>query len=120
VSRPPILKMKTIGAWLELSVVAGGLTAVMFVAMWAQRPAAGCALPQEAPRPLVLTRETDREHLAADLAAADRIARRSMRSADASQQHTRFLSCEDTLVQQIAITHGLSRNQVRASPPDAE
>jgi len=65
-------------AWLELSFVAAGLMVGMPAVMWAQRPDAGCTLSFEAPRVLVLSRETDREHLAADLASAARIAQRDM------------------------------------------
>jgi hypothetical protein len=104
-------------AWFELSLVAGALMVGMLVVMWAQRPAASCTLPFEAPRVLVLSRETDREHLATDLASAARIARRYMLSTvDPAQQQTRFLECETTLVGQIATTHSLSPDQLRASP----
>jgi len=91
---------------------------VMLVAMWAQRPDASCTLSVEAPRVLVLSRETDREHLATDLASAARIAQRYMRSTvNPAEQHTRFADCEATLVQQIATRHGLSPDRVRPSGP---
>lgn len=94
---------------------------VMLVAMWAQRPDASCTLSPEGPRVLVLSRETDREHLATDLASAARIARRYMRSTvDPAEQQTRFVDCEATLVQQIATRHGLSPDRVRTSPTDAQ
>ena len=94
---------------------------VMLVAMWAQRPDASCTLPLEASRVLILSRETDREHLATDLASAARIARRYMLATeDPAEQHTRFVSCEATLAQQIATRHGLSPELVRASLPDAQ
>jgi hypothetical protein len=112
--------MKPPSAWFELSLVAAGLMVGMLVVMWVQRPAASCTLSLEAPRRLVLSRETDREHLATDLASADRIARRYMRSTGDSQQHVRFVDCEATLVQQIATRHGLSPDHVRASPPDTQ
>ena len=110
--------MKSPDAWFELSLVAGGLMVVMLLAMWAQRPDASCTLSLEGLRVLVLSRETDREHLATDLASAARIARRYMLStANAAEQHTRFADCEATLVQQIAARHGLSPDSVRASGP---
>jgi hypothetical protein len=113
--------MKTPAGRFELSFVAGGLMVWMLAVMWAQHPAGGCALSGEAQRLLVLSRQTDREHLATDVATAERVARRYKRAADdASQQQTRFLECEATLVQQIASRHGLSVDQVRASPRDAE
>jgi hypothetical protein len=113
--------MKPPAAWLELTLVAAGLTVAMLVVMWAESPAASCALSPEPPRVLVLSRETDREHLAADLASADRIARRYMRSTvTPAGQHTRFADCEAALVQQIATRHGLSPDRVRAGPTDAQ
>jgi hypothetical protein len=109
--------MKPPAARFEVPLVAAGLMVATLVLMWAQRPAADCALAPEAPRRLVLTRETDREHLATDLASADRIARRYMLStADLAQQHARFVDCEATLVQEIAAKHGLSPDRVRAIP----
>jgi hypothetical protein len=110
--------MKPHTAWYELSLVTGGLMVVMFVAMWAQRPDASCTLPLEAPRVLVLRRETDREHLATDLASGARIARRYMlTTVDPAEQRARFVDCEATLVQQIATRHGLSPDRVRTSGP---
>jgi hypothetical protein len=109
--------MKQPAAWFELSLVAAGLMAGMLVVMWAQNPGASCALPLEAQKHLVLSRETDREHLATDLASAARIARRyAVSTADPAQQHTRFLDCEAMLVQQIATRHSLSSDHLRASP----
>jgi hypothetical protein len=112
--------MKPHTAWDELSLVAGGLMVVMFVAMWAQSPDASCTLPLEAPRVLVLRRETDREHLATDLASGARIARRYMlTTVDPAEQRARFVDCEATLVQQIATRHGLSPERVRTTSTDA-
>jgi len=68
--------MKPPGAWFELSLTVAGLMVGMLVVMWVQRPETSCTLSLEAPRLLVLSREIDREHLAADLASANRIARR--------------------------------------------
>jgi hypothetical protein len=113
--------VKPLAAWFELSLVAAALMVCMLVAMWAERPASSCTLSFEAPRVLVLSRETDREHLATDLASADRIARRYMLSTvDPAQQRIRFVDCEATLVQQIATRHGLLPDQVRASPTNAQ
>ena len=97
-------------------MVAGGLVVVMLMAMWAQRPDGSCTLPVEASRVLVLSRETDREHLATDLASAARIARRYMFSTvNPAEQQTRFAECEAALVQQIATRHGVSPDRVRTS-----
>ena len=113
--------MKSHASWYELSVIAGGLMIVMFVAMWAQRPDESCTLSLEGTRVLVLSRETDREHLATDLASAARLARRYMRSTvDPAEQRTRFADCEAKLIQQIATRHGLSPDSVRTSAADAQ
>jgi hypothetical protein len=108
-------------AWLEMSSVAAVLMIVMLIAMWAGRPDASCTPSIEPPRHLVLSRETDREHLATDLSSADRTARRYMRSAvDESEQRTRFAECAATLVQRIATTHGLPADRVRARLTDSQ
>jgi hypothetical protein len=108
-------------AWLEMSSVAAVLMIVMLIAMWAGRPDASCTPSIEPPRHLVLSRETDREHLATDLSSADRTARRYMRSAvDESEQRTRFAECAATLVQRIATTHGLPADLVRARLTDSQ
>ena len=99
----------------ELPLLAAGLMVGMLVVMWTQRPEASCTLSLEPPRHLVLSRETDREHLASDVASADRIARRYMRStANPAEQPTRLADCEATLVRQIATRHDLSPDEVRA------
>jgi hypothetical protein len=110
---------KSPGPWLELSLVAGGLMIVMIAVMWVQRPGAACTLSFEMPRVLALSRETDREHLAAEIASADRVARRYMRSsADPVEQRILFTDCDAALVRQIATRHGLSPDRVRAGFPD--
>ena len=112
--------MKPPAAWMEVSLLAAGLLVAMLVVMWIQRPAEGCTMSPEAPRRLVLSRETDREHLATDLASADRIARRDMRSAgDDAGQRARFAACQASLAQQIATLHGLSPDLVRGGHTDA-
>jgi hypothetical protein len=114
------MPMKPTGNGLELAAVPAGLLALMLVVMWIQRPDASCTPSVEASRLLVLGRATDREHLAADLASADRIARRYMLSTDdRDQQRARLVECEATLVHEIAVRHGLSPDQVRANPVDA-
>src|ERR1700694_3195713 len=113
--------MKQPAAWFEMSFVAAGLVVAMLALMWARQPDASCTLPIEPPRHLVLSRETDREHLATDLSSADRAAQRYMLSiADAARQHDRFVECKATLAGQIATRHGLSPDLVRASLIDAE
>jgi hypothetical protein len=109
-------------AWLELPAFAALLLAVMILVMWAQRPGTGCALRPEASRRLVLSRQVDREHLEADLATVDRVARRYVRvsSTDAAEQQTRFLECEATLIERLATTHGLPPASIRSAPADIQ
>ena len=113
--------MKT-PAWLELPAFAALLLVVMIVVMWAQRPGTGCALRPEANRRLVLSRQVDREHLEADLATVDRVARRyaGASPANAAQQQARFLECETTLIQRLAATHGLSPEQIHTTPGEVQ
>ena len=113
--------MKT-PTWLELPVFAALLLTVMVLVMWAQQPGTGCALRPEADRRLVLSRQVDREHLEADLAAVDRVARRYVgaSSASAAAQQARFLECETRLIQRLAATHGLSPEQIHSGPADVQ
>jgi hypothetical protein len=105
---------------IELAAVAVGLMAIMIVMMWSQRPDGRCTSSTEGSRRLVLTRPIDHEHLATDLASADRVARRYMLSTtDRDQQQMRFVECEATLVHEIATRHGLTPDQVRANRVDA-
>ena len=94
---------------LEISLSVAALMVVMLGVMWAQRPASMCTMPSEAVRRLVLTRDTDREHLTRDRAAAVRIEERyreaSARS-DSDQQ-----ACAATLVQQIMALHAVTFDQ---------
>jgi hypothetical protein len=102
-------------AWIEMSSVAAGLMIAMLVVMWARRPDASCSLSIEPPRHLVLSRHTDREHLATDLSSAERTARRYMPSTgEPADQHARFIECQAALVEQIAARHGLPADVVRA------
>jgi hypothetical protein len=113
--------MKTSTGWFELSLAVAGLMVAMLAVMWVQRSTASCTLPREALRHLVLSRAADRDHLGIDLTSANRIARRyGLSTMNPAQQHTRFVACKATLVQSIATTHGLSLDDVRASPTDAQ
>lgn len=111
--------MKSSPAWFESLLLAVGLTFAMLLVMWAQSPAA-CAPAHEASRVLVLSRQTDREHLATDVASATRRARRWAESEGPVQQAARLIDCEAALVQAIAATHGLSPDLVRANPASAK
>jgi hypothetical protein len=114
-------RMRANAGWRELPVFAALLMAGMILVMWAQRPAAGCALRVEPHRRLVLSRQVDREHLEADLATIGRVARRdALSSTDAATRQTRFLECETALVEQLAPTHGLSPERIRGAPVDVQ
>ena len=102
--------MKSNTGWFEISSSVAVLMVAMLVVMWAQRPAVLCTMPPEAVRRLVLTRETDREHLSRHRAEADRIEQRYSGSGTISAQAQS--ACEDTLVQQIMATHGVTADQV--------
>src|SRR5258708_2494411 len=106
--------MKQPTVFFEMSSVAVVLLIGMLIAMWAGRRDPSCTSSGEPPRHLMLSRETDREHLGTDLSAAGRTARRYMRSSvDESEQRARFAECAAILVQQIATTHGLPVDLVR-------
>jgi len=108
--------MKRHAAWFDVSCAAAALLVGMLLVMWAQRPFPSCSMSPEAPQRLVLSREVDREHLAADLASVGRVARRYADSTPTDDpQHVRFLDCEARLLQQVATRHGVPRDQLRAS-----
>jgi hypothetical protein len=107
---------ETTAAWFDVSCGAAALMGGMLLVMWAQRPSSSCTLAPEALQRLVLSRETDREHLTRDLASAARIARRYTASTSSdAQQHSRLLECQATLIQQIATRHGVPPNRLQAS-----
>ncbi len=113
--------MKSPAPWLELSIVVTGLMVWMLGVMWIQRSDGGCALSFEEPRRLVVSRETDREHLAADLASVDRVARRYARATEEPVlRQTRFLECRTTLARQVAVRHGASPEGLAATSSDSE
>jgi hypothetical protein len=107
-------------AWFELSSAAAALLIGMLLVMWALRPAAGCALPPEAPRALNLNRDVDREHLTRDLGSADRVARRLTASAGDPQAHSQLVECENALIEEIANRHHVSVDDVRRAAPLAQ
>jgi hypothetical protein len=108
--------MKPHAAWFDVSCAAAALLLGMLLVMWGQRSSSACTLSSEAPRRLVLSRETDREHLTRELASVERIARRYTASSPGDDRHhTRLLDCEAMLIKQIATRHGVPPDQLRAS-----
>ena len=96
--------------------------------MWVQAPTADCVMPFEASRRLVLDREVDREHLARDLASADRVVRRheaaASRAADRPFRPAKGSASETRCLRTVrsARTAGswpTSMNAVRAHGRDA-
>jgi hypothetical protein len=113
--------MKPFPGFVELPLAAAVLMSGMLVVMWAARSGAECAVPHDAARPLVLNRDSDREHLASDYAIADRTARRYMAAGlDGSLSQTRLADCQARLVLQIATRHQLSPDRVRAGAAGAQ
>ena len=111
------MRLKPLATGFELSWVAVGLMIAMLVVMWAESPGTACALSPEPRTALVLSRQTDREHLASDLASASRIAERYSRAGDEhDRQRERFAECEATLVQQIGSRHTVERSHLRPVP----
>jgi len=112
------MRIKPFAAGFELAWVAVGLMIAMLLVMWAESPGTACALAPEPRIVLVLSRQTDREHLASDLASAGRIAERYSRAGDErDRQRGRFVECEATLVQQIGSRHSVERSHLGPIPP---
>jgi hypothetical protein len=102
-------------AWLTISVGTTVLMAGMLVVMWVQQGPAIC-VAAAVPRTLRLDRVVDRDHLAADTAAATRMARRYMATgASAEERLQRFVECDARLVSAIAAAHGMTADEVRAT-----
>jgi hypothetical protein len=111
------MRIKPFAAAFELSWLALGLMIAMLVVMWAESPGTACALSPEPRTVLVLSRQTDREHLASDLASVGRIAERYSRAGEAAdQQRGRFDECEAALVRQIAFRHSVERSHLGPIP----
>jgi hypothetical protein len=99
---------------LELTLTAAALLLVMVLVMWAQAPTADCVMRPEAARQLVLTRTIDREHLASDLASAERVVRRhAVAASESGEPHSGSSRCEDTLFEAVAERHGLTADVVQ-------
>jgi hypothetical protein len=95
------------------------------VALWATRPPPACDMTLEPHSHLNLDRTVDREHLAADIGASGRIARRysvqmSAQSAGAREPAAQVSDadaerCHARLAQQIMTTHDLTLAQILAA-----
>ena len=112
-------------SWRGPTQFAAGALIVTVVALWATRPAPTCDMTVEPHSHLDLDRMVDREHLAADIEASGRIARRygAQTPAPAAGAHepparapdTDDEQCHARLAQQIMTTHDLTLPQILAA-----
>jgi hypothetical protein len=111
-----------LSSWRGPAQFAGAALIITFVALWATRPPPICDMTLEPHSHLDLDRTVDREHLAADIGASGRIARRysvqmSAHSAGAPEAPARTSDedaerCHARLAQQIMTTHDLTLAQI--------
>jgi hypothetical protein len=109
-------------SWRGPTQFAAGALIVTVVALWATRPAPTCDMTVEPHSHLDLDRMVDREHLAADIEASGRIARRygAQTPAPAAGAHepparapdTDDEQCQARLAQQIMTAHDLTLAQI--------
>ena len=116
-------------AWRGPAQLAGAALIVTIVALWATRPPPSCDMTLEPHSHLDLARMVDREHLAADIEASGRIARRyqvqmpehpagaqeAPAQALAQTRDTDDEQCHARLEQQIMTTHDLTLAQILAA-----
>ncbi len=112
-------------SWRGPTQFAAGALIVTIVALWATRPPPTCDMTVEPHSHLDLDRMVDREHLATDIEASGRIARRyqAQRSATAAgplepparAPDTDDEQCHARLAQQIMTAHDLTLPQILAA-----
>jgi hypothetical protein len=112
-------------AWRGPAQFAGAALIVTIVALWATRPPPTCDMTVEPHSHLDLDRVVDREHLAADIGASGRIARRYLtgmpehpagaHDAPVQAPETDDERCHQRLTQQIMTTHDLTLAQILAA-----
>jgi hypothetical protein len=116
-------------AWRGPAQFAVAALIVTIVALWATRPPPTCDMTVEPHSHLNLDRVVDREHLAADIGASGRIARRYLTQmpehpagahdapvqARAQAPDTDDQQCHARLTQQIMTTHDLTLAQILAA-----
>ena len=116
-------------AWLGPAQFAGMALIVTILGLWATRPPPTCDMTLEPHSHLDLDRTVDREHLAADIGASGRIARRyragvpehpagahgAPAQVPAQTPDTDDEQCHARLTQQIMTTHDLSLAQILAA-----
>jgi hypothetical protein len=115
-----------LSSWRGPAQFAGAALIVTIVALWATRPPPTCDMTLEAHSHLNLDRTVDREHLAADIEASGRVARRysaHMSAQSSASPHEPPVhapdpdaeQCRARLAQQIMTTHDLTLAQLIAA-----
>jgi hypothetical protein len=100
----------------ELATTVGVALLFTLLAMWATGPAASCELAPEPHQRLNLDRLVDREHLATDVRAIARLARRhAARTAPAGGTDQAIAECEEKLDGQLLTSHEVTIEQVRSA-----
>jgi hypothetical protein len=116
-------------AWRGPAQLAGAALIVTIVVLWATRPPPSCDMTVEPHSHLDLARMVDREHLAADIGASGRIARRyraqlpeqiagaheAPAQALAQTPDTDDEQCHARLAEQIMTTHDVTLAQIVAA-----
>ena len=109
-------------SWRGPAQFTGAALVLTVAAMWAAQPPSGCTMRAEPHRRLNLDRTVDREHLATDLAEAERVARRYAAPPETASGRTGAPaidadtgSCHAGLVRQIMTTHDVTAAQVLAA-----
>jgi hypothetical protein len=115
-----------LSSWRGPAQFAAAALVLTIVALWATGPRPTCNMTLEPHSHLDLDRTVDREHLAADIEASGRIARRysahiSAHPAGADQpsaaaSETGEEQCHARLAQQIMTTHDLTLAQILSAP----
>jgi hypothetical protein len=90
----------------------------MGLAMWVAQPSYHCALIEEPPRRLLLTRQLDREHLQRDGAKIQEAARRyASRLPSPRSAEREIANCEESLARVLAAAHDVPLEELRAAMP---
>src|SRR5256885_17102682 len=92
----------------ELATSVGVALVVTLLALWAAGPAAACVMATEPHVRLNLDRMVDREHLATDVRAIARIARRDAADGAAGK-------CEALLNRQLTTAHDVTAEEIRGA-----
>jgi hypothetical protein len=99
----------------ELTFFAGVTVLYTTLAMWATQPSYACVMIEEPPLRLYMDQEVHREHLARDARRIQQLARRyAAHAADISTEASDAERCLESLTRQLAATHDVPIDLVRA------